>query len=278
MDQPIYKQILNKHFFIPMEHGAWIWLLGPLFIGAAAGGKPDGDLILLIFCALIAFLIRQPVTLIVKVNAGRRARRDLLPALVWITVYTVLGSLGVWKLAQAGYGQLLWLAVPGIPIFAFYLWLIWRRKERRQWQLELIGAGALALTAPAAYWISGGVSDDVAWTLFLLTWLQSAASIVHVYIRLEQRILKESHSLGWHFNKALPSLGFHAFNLAVSGVLVAFAMVNWWVLGAFLLMLFCSLAGVIRPACGYRPSKIGIQQLVASLAFVLIMMLAYLLG
>jgi hypothetical protein len=144
-----------------------------------------------------------------------------------------LGSLGVLLLAQAGFGRLIWLAAPGVSIFAVYLWLIWRREERRKWQLELIGSGILALTAPAAYWITGGVFDDLAWTLFFLTWLQSAASIIHVYLRLEQRVLKEDHSLSWHINKAIPSLLFHGFNVLLSVALFALNIENGWVIAAF---------------------------------------------
>ena len=46
-----------------------------------------------------------------------------------------------------------------------------------------------ALAAPAALWVGQGYPDPQGWFLFGLVWLQSAASIVYAYLRLEQRLL-----------------------------------------------------------------------------------------
>jgi hypothetical protein len=45
----------------------------------------------------------------------------------------------------------------------------------------------LALSAPAAFWVGQGAYDPEGWWLFILPWLQSAASIVYAYLRLVQR-------------------------------------------------------------------------------------------
>jgi len=72
------------------------------------------------------------------------------------------------------------------------LWLVSRRAERRQAGIEIIATGVLALAAPAAYWVGKGWQDPLGWWLLLLTWFQSAASIMYAYLRLEQR---ELHAL-----------------------------------------------------------------------------------
>ena len=83
-----------------------------------------------------------------------------------------------------GFGYLLYLAIPGVFVFAWYLVLLSRRAERRQWLVEILAAGALALNAPAAMWIGLGVPDPSGWLLWALVWAQSAASIVYTYLRL----------------------------------------------------------------------------------------------
>lgn len=61
------KRILRaKHVAIPGEHGAWIFLLSPLTISIFLGGFSHGSL-LLITSLLAALLIRQPLTIMVKI-------------------------------------------------------------------------------------------------------------------------------------------------------------------------------------------------------------------
>ena len=47
----------------------------------------------------------------------------------------------------------------GSLVFAWYLWLVGRREERRQIGMELLATGVLALTAPAGYWVGVGRPD-----------------------------------------------------------------------------------------------------------------------
>jgi hypothetical protein len=57
--------------------------------------------------------------------------------------------------------------------------------------VEIVASGILALAAPAAFWVGRGYPDPQGWVLFGLVWLQSAASIVYAYLRLEQRSLTD---------------------------------------------------------------------------------------
>ena len=178
-----------RHIALPQDHGSWVFLLSPLLIGLFAGGSLSTASTILIIGALSAFLIRQPITIAIKVYTGRRSRRDLPAAWFWMLVYGLFGLLSLAGLILLGFAYLLILALPGIPVFIWHLYLVSKRAERRQIGIEIVGSGVLALAAPAAYWVGIGTPATVGWWLFILTWLQSAASIVYAYLRLKQRTL-----------------------------------------------------------------------------------------
>jgi hypothetical protein len=148
------RRFLKRHIALPNEHGAWVFLLSPLliglFAGRAAGGAWTAAAGWLCLAALAAFLLRQPVSMAVKAQAGRRSRADLPAAVFWIAVYGLAALMAVGALVALGQAQVLLLAVPAGPVFAWHLALIRRRAERRQMGVELVGSGTLALAAPAA--------------------------------------------------------------------------------------------------------------------------------
>jgi hypothetical protein len=271
------RRIWRKHYALPAEHGAWIWWIGPLLIGAAAGGEPGPLLGLLGLTALFAFLLRQPATLAVKALSGRRIRDELSPALIWSVIYTGLALVGVALLVGAGQGRLLLLAIPGVLIFSWHLWLVSRRQERQRPGVEILAAGALALTAPAAYWVSGGGSYREPWILWGLTWFQSAASIVHVHVRLRQRHLEYVPEMGARLRMGRRSLMYNGFTQLASLSLAVAGWVPPLVPAAFGVTFLDALEGILRPAVGTPPRKIGVRQLFIGIAFVLLMVLAYLL-
>ncbi len=273
------RRLFRRHFFLPAEHGAWVWLLGPLIIGLAAAGRfplPDGWLLLV--AALAAFLLRQPASIIVKVLSKRRARQDFQPALFWLVLYSLVMLAATLGLLWAGHPRILWLAVPGVLVFLWHLWLVSRRAERGQTGVELVACGVLALAAPAAYWVAGGQDNGQAWALWGLTWLQSAASILYVALRLEGRRLKAVAPLGERLRMGGRTLLYHLFNLLAAAAAVALRLAPSLVVLAFGLMALDALEGVLRPPVGVRPTRIGFRQLAASTAFVILMSLAYLLA
>ena len=266
----------RRHYALPAEHGSWIWLLGPLAVGIAAARRLTPDLVPLGLAALAAFLLRQPVTLAVKGLSGRRAREDLKPALAWMAGYSLLAALALAWLLRAGHGRLLALALPGVPVFAWHLWLVGRRRERGQPGVEIVAAGTLALAAPAAYWTAGGESTGVGWILWLLTWLQAAASIVYIHLRLEQRGWEQLPSGSQRWRPGARALAYAGFNLLacslLSGIGWAPPLAPW----AFALSLAETLQGIVRPAVGVPPRAIGLRQLGSSALFLLMLGLAYL--
>ena len=265
----------RKIYALPAEHGSWIWWIGPLILGAAAARKVSIDLLLLALAVLLAFLIRQPVSLLVKIFSGRRSRADLPPVFTWISIYAVLLAAAGLALIVLGHARLFLLLLPGLPVFGWHLWLVSRRQERNQRGIEIVGSGVLALAAPGAYWVCGGGSHSLPWILWLLAWLQSAASIVLVYLRLEQRAW-ESTSLRSRLRAGTRSIAYYLANVLIALALGAAGLIPWGIPAAFALLLLDAVAGVVRPAMGARPIRIGMRQLFASSAFYLLASIAFL--
>jgi hypothetical protein len=259
--------IWTTRIALPQDHGSWVFILSPLLIGLFAGGRITPPSINLIVAAMGAFLLRQPVSIAVKAYAGRRSRADLPAARSWMLVYGVIILLALANLVANGFFYILYLAVPGIPVFAWHLYLVSKRAERKQAGVEILATGALALAAPAAYWVGRGEYDPLGWALWLLTWLQSAASIVYAYLRLEQRKQVEvpERSEGWRMGKR--ALQYTSFNLVLSLVLGWSAFLPRWIFVPYLLQWRETIWGITHPATGWKPTTIGVRQLIVTMLF-----------
>jgi hypothetical protein len=266
---------LRRYVALPAEHGAWFFLLGPLAVGYVAGGTWRVTSSYLLVAALAAFLIRQPLTLAVKALTGRRSR-DVLPAAVfWTLIYGAVCALHVLGLVLRGFGYLLWLALPALPVFAWYLWLVARRAERRRWLVEVAGAGNLALAAPAAMWIGLGRPDPAGWTLWLLTWSHSIAAIAQTYLRLEQRGLREMPPPGRRLRGGAVPLGFAWASVAAVSALSLAGALPRWTFAAFLVQALETTRTVARPEPRLKPRQIGLRQLAVSVAFTVLLAWAW---
>ena len=273
--------LLRRHIAIPQDHGSWVFILSPLLIGLFAGEHFTPASINLIIAAMGVFLLRQPVSIMVKAYAGRRSRNDLPAARFWMLVYGVIILLALANLVIIGFFYILYLAIPGIPVFAWHLYLVSKRAERKQAGVEILATGALALAAPAAYWIGQGEYNLLGWALWLLTWLQSAASIVYAYLRLEQRIQSPKgaqaedleRSEGWKMGKR--ALQYTSFNLALSLALGWLGWLPQWIFVPYLLQWLETLWGITHPATGWKPTTIGIRQLIVSTLFTVLFIIGW---
>jgi hypothetical protein len=269
------RENFKKHIAIPQDHGSWVFILSPLLIGTFVGGNFNFSTFSLFIGAMSAFMIRQPLTVYVKAISGRRPKSDLGPARFWLLIYGSISALAVTALIQQGFGFVLFLAIPAVPIFAWHLWLISQRSERKQAGIEIIATGVLSLAAPAAYWVALGRYDPLGWWLWIWTWLQSAASIVYAYLRLEQRELKsqpENREL-WRMGKR--ALIYTSFNLFVSLMLGWANIVPQLIFVPFLLQWIETLWGITHPAIGWRPTHIGIRQLIVSTLWTILFIICW---
>lgn len=269
------RTYLKRHIALPGEHGAWVFILSPLLIGLFAGDGWSSATFFLIIGVLAGFLIRQPVSIAIKAYSGRRTRRELPAAGFWIVVYGIAALLALVGLIVEGFGYILILALPGIPVFIWHLILVSRRAERRQVGVEVVGSGVLALAAPAAYWVGIGSPNPMGWWLFLLTWFQSAASIVYAYLRLEQRELKEIPDRRNQLVMARRALLYTSFNfVAVLGLSLAGVLPTLLFLPYALQWAEC-IWGSTHPAVGTKPTAIGMRQLTVSTLFTILFIITW---
>lgn len=263
-----------RHVALPAEHGAWVFLFSPLAAGLAIGGwRPASAL--LIAGLLAAFLIRQPVTMVVKVISKRRPKSELPSAAFWLAVYGLLGVASAVGLALLGYAWLFWLALPALPIFLWHLALVSKRAERRQMAVEVLGGGVLALAAPAAYWLGQGGPALTGWLLWGLCWLQTAASIVYAYLRLAQRVLPAVLPRHEALRMTTPALAANWGALLAVAALALARVVPGWLPAAFAIQALEVVWGTLHPAVGVRPKVIGFRQLAVSVLFTLAFIAAW---
>jgi hypothetical protein len=270
-----YRPIwLRKHLAIPAEHGAWAMLLGPFAAGLGLAWKLNLAVLWALLGMLLMFLARQPMLILVKALSGRRSREDVQPALVWLVVYGGLALVPATLLIASDRAAMFWLVLPALPALVWQLWLVTRRAER-QMTVELAGSGALALAAPAAYLAATGRFDLVALSAWLLCWLQSAAAIVYVYVRLEQRRMSAMPTRSQQWAMGQRAMLYHTFNFAVSLALSATRVLPPLVPLAFLAMLAEVVRGIFRPAVGAKPQVLGLSQVAVTVVFVMLLVLAY---
>lgn len=267
-------QAILKQYVIPAEHGGWLLWLGPFLLGALAAGEFKLDLVLLALLIVAGYLSRQPLVMLIKSLAGRRARADAVPALRIFGVIAALGAVLLAALLFRGHLYLLWLGLPALPVLAAQLWLVSRRQER-QIGIELVGSGVLALAAPAAYWVTLGVMDANGWWLWGLSWLYNASAIVYVYLRLQQRRLAVAPEWRERWRKGARVLLYSVFDVLLALVLAAAALIPPLVPAVFALALIHFIYGISFPAVRARPAQIGLEQSLATLLFYLLLATAF---
>jgi hypothetical protein len=266
---------LRKQIFLPQDHGSWVFILSPLFIGLFAGKHFTFASFNLVIAAMAAFLIRQPLTIVVKIYSGRRAKAELPAARFWMMVYGAILLLAVFGLALEGFAYMLYLAIPGVPVFVWHLWLVSRREERRQAGIEIVATGVLALAAPAAYWVGSGRYDPIGWWLWILVWMQTAASIVYAYLRLEQREQTEIKARRVQWMLGFRAALYTSFNLASSLSLSLLAVLPRFIFIPFLLQWIETLWGITHPSTGWKPTRIGARLTIVSALWTILFILTW---
>jgi len=259
--------VLKKHIALPQDHGSWVFILTPLTVGIAAAGAITLATAVVFVTSMALFLLRQPVAMLVKVISGRRRREELTPILFWTALYGLLALAGAAWLMIRGWTWLIRLAIPGIAVFVWHLWLVSKRQERKQMGIELVAVGVLSLAAPAALWITLSEFQVLGWWLWLICWMQAAASIVYAYARLSQRALLAGSPAAANLRRGSRSLAYASANFLASvgiGALVPRLHLIWL---PFLLQLAEVLWGNLRPAIGWQPTRVGFRQLAVSTAW-----------
>jgi hypothetical protein len=269
------KSIFRKQIFLPQDHGSWVFIFSPLLVGLFAGKSFSHASLYLVTAALAAFMIRQPVTIAVKAWSGRRAKDDLPAAFFWVTAYGCIALVTILGLVIEGFTYILYLAVPSIPVFAWHLWLVSKREERRQVNIEIVATGVLSLAAPAAYWVGMGHYDPTGWWLWILVWIQTAASIVYAYLRLEQREWTSIPNRWIRFRAGTRAYLYTSFNFASSFALSLLGTLPSLLFLPYLVQWVETIWGVDHPAVGWKPTRIGIRQLIVSVLWTILFIVTW---
>jgi hypothetical protein len=265
----------RRQIFLPQDYGSWVFILSPLFVGLFAGERFTFASLSLVIAAMAVFLFRQPVTIAVKAYSGRRPKSDLPAAWLWTAIYGILILIALVSLIRAGFLYLLALAIPGAPVFAWHLWLVSKRDERRQVNVELIATGVLSLAAPAVYWVGIGRYDSTGWWLWILVWFQTAASIVYAYLRLEQRDQAQVPARSELWKMGLRSFVYTTFNLIASLALGLTSDFPRLIFLPYLIQWSETLWGIFHPAIKWKPVRIGIRQLIVSTVWTILFIITW---
>jgi hypothetical protein len=100
--------------------------------------------------------------------------------------------------------------------------------------------------------------------------LQSAASIVYAYLRLDQREWKEMPPKAMRNKSGRRALLYTSFNLLLVVGLSLAKITPALLFIPYALQWVETIWGTLRPAVGYKPTAIGIRQLVVSTLFTIL--------
>lgn len=196
------QTIFRKQLIVPAEHGSWPWLLVPYGVGVGVAGQMNLATVLVLVGGLAVFLMRQPATVWLRVRRGRARRANGTLAATWIVLLATAALLALGGLLALGYAMLLWLLLPLAVIFGLYL--VAARSGRsglRSLWMEVTGAAALAVTAPAAGIVAGGQMAAWIWGVWLLMAIQNVLGALYARLRIydtHQRPLNRAAVLWSH--------------------------------------------------------------------------------
>ncbi len=237
-----------KAVALPVEHGAWSFLLEPVILGLVLAPSAAG------FClgiaALAAFLTRHPLRLaVLDYRKGTRYPRTRLAERFALGYAAVASAFAFAALALADHGFMVavFAAVP-LALGALALDL---RGHGRNLAVEIAGSIALGASATAII-LAGGGSGRVAWMAWLLLALRVVTAIVYVRARLNRERTAHSPAFGVilvHTIALMVVLGLMSFQLAPGLAVLAFAI-----------LLFRAAYGLLSPSRGVRAQVVGFQE------------------
>ncbi len=233
---------------MPVEHGAWSFLLEPVILGLVLAPSAAG--FCLAIAALAAFLTRHPLRLAaLDYRKGTRYLRTGLAerfTLAYAAVAFVF-ALAAFALVDRGFMVAVFAAVP-LALGALALDLSGRG---RHLAAEIAGSVALGASATAIV-MAGGGSERVAWMAWLLLALRAVTAIVYVRARLELERTGDS--------PVFVVILLHAVVLMVVLGLMSFQLAPGLAVLAFAILLFRAAYGLLSPSRGVRAQVVGIQE------------------
>lgn len=261
---------IRSNLKLPKEHGAWAMLYVPFVLGLVVAGAFKWRGIILLFLSITALFISREslLTWWRAKSRGREAHASRKMLIIYLSLAAITG------VPLIVVDRLYWL----IPLGAFGVALLLvngklgtQMEERSTWS-ELMAIGGLTLTAPATYYVAGGVWDRTAWWLWALSALYFASSVFYVKWRVvnlnprkqeEQRRVRQSCAV------------YHGFLLLALLVLPLTGNLHHFVLIAFMPVFCRTFWSLIRPARRVNLARSGVLEIVYSLVFLIFIALSF---
>jgi hypothetical protein len=247
-------------------------LLVPLVIGLGVAGRLDARGILFAGAALALFLARYPITQMIK-----RPRLRGEPAWWgWTVVYWLLAAGFTLPLLvrHNRWGLVLIGGLAGLLMIGYLVGVARRVEMTVAW--EWLGIAGLTLTAPGAYYTATGLLDATAVLLWLINLLYFGGTVFYIRLKVREQPRRPAPaSLRKRLLAGRATLVYHFFALALVLWLASFGWVPALAPLAFAPCLAKALRGVV--AWSGRPNmvRLGVTEIVHSLAFGVLLLLAY---
>lgn len=229
----------------------------PLLTGAVVGilaGGHAAPVLLLTVAVLALFWLRTPLESWLGTSAIRvqtKQEEQLVGGVILPLALIAMISLGA-LLWQGKNRELLRLGIIAAIVFAAQTFL--KRKGRAtRMASEVVGALALTLTAPAAYYVATGRLDARAWSLWLANWVFAADQIHFVWLRI-----RGARAAGWRHKFTL-GWSFLAGQLLLGGMLALAYFFSWLPALALIAFIPVLLRGFVW--FGKRPQPIVVRRL-----------------
>ena len=234
---------LIRPLAIPVEHGAWSFLLEPIALGLIVA--PSGHGVLIAIGMVAVMLVRQPLKLMLRDWSRQRYPRTAICESL-VATYGLAALIAFW----VAYGPALVPLLIAIP-FGVTQFLYDARNQNRRLIAELCGVMASAPVV-ASIALAGGKSLAVSGALAALVLARGIPAVLYVrsVLRGESR---------------LRMVIAHAFAIAVA------AFVSWPAVAAMVLLL----ARALIPMRNARAQKVGVREIGFGIAFVALTAIGY---
>ncbi|MCA9918332.1 MAG: YwiC-like family protein [Anaerolineales bacterium] len=259
----------RKQLILPAEHGSWSWLLVPFLVGTAVAETLNLPVILVLVGGLAFFLLRQPATVWLRARQGKGRRSDAPLAL---RLVLLLGGIGlVCGVGLLWYGRfiMVYLLLPFLALMLVYVQTAQGQQSTRTLRMELIGAAALALMAPAAMLAALGQSYPTVWLVWGLMAAQNVLGVFYV----RQRIA-DTHERP--FNRQ-PLLWSHIIGLILVGGTAVAGLIPWLAVLPFVGFLLRAIWTFQQPRPIDNVKKFGFQEVGVELLSGALIAIGYLL-
>jgi len=247
---------------LPVEHGAWGFLLEPALLGLLVAWSSAG--VALVIAGLAAIVLQTPLSL--ALSDVRRRRVYPRTGLAWrfVALYgVILGAAVAVAIVLAGTPAILVPALIAVPLALGQLWFDAHGRSR-EFAPEVLGALAIGSLA-ACIAVAAGWSIVAALGLWALLAARSVPTIAYVRARLR---LERGHTVDPTRVWAM-----HLLALALVAVAVAFTDLAWLVLVPYVALAGRAALGVSRLRVSVPAKVIGFRELGFGVALVALLAL-----